>query len=56
MQTARTEQDCGNIWSDVHQLRRDTERDLSVGIAAYGKRRKAVSATTTVPEIPRDAA
>jgi len=56
MQQIRTTEDCGNIWSDIHQLRPDREPDLSVGIAAYGKRRKPVNETTTIPEVPQDAA
>ncbi len=56
MHTDNTERGGGSIWSANHQLRPDGVRDLSVGIAGYGKRRKPVNETTTVPEIPKDAA
>jgi hypothetical protein len=55
MEQERNARDGGNIWSN-RQFRPDGGRDLIIGIAAYSNRRKPVDETTTVPEIPQDAA
>lgn len=55
MQQEQDARNGGHIWND-RQYRSDGERHLVIGIAAYTKRRKRVVETTTIPEIPRDAA
>lgn len=53
MQVRSSEQTDGKIWTTVTA---PEARDLVIGIAAYGKRRKPTAKTTTISEIPQDAA
>jgi hypothetical protein len=58
MENEQDTRESGNIWN-TRQVRADNVRDLSVGIAPYGRRRvthKPVVETTSIPEIPQDAA
>lgn len=46
----------GDVWVRPSHLTLVTDRELSVGIATYGIRRKRLKETTTIPNVPRDAA